>query len=113
MEYCEGGDLQKYIEDMKKNGKMISDEDAWSFISQIVSAISQMHTSGIIHGDLKPQNVLLSRDRKIKLGDFGLAKKLQNERTYATANGFSWRYLAPELLQPLQQQNIVGLKMEE
>ncbi|KAA6361622.1 MAG: putative serine threonine-protein kinase nek2, partial [Streblomastix strix] len=112
MEYCEGGDLQKYIEDMKRNGKMITVEDAWSTISQLVSAISQLHSHEIIHGDLKPSNVLLSRDRKIKLGDFGLARKLQNGATYATANGFSWRFLGPELLvTPASQQNAKGINL--
>ncbi|KAA6372108.1 MAG: putative CBL-interacting serine/threonine-protein kinase 19, partial [Streblomastix strix] len=76
MEYCEGGNLHQYINDMKNKGKMISEQDAWTFISQMASAIFQMHSNGVIHGDLKPSNVLLTRDRKIKLGDFGLARKL-------------------------------------
>ncbi|KAA6367632.1 MAG: putative Serine/threonine protein kinase, partial [Streblomastix strix] len=113
MEYCEGGDLQKYIEDMKKSGKMISVEDAWLIFSQLVSVISQMHSHKIIHGDLKLSNVLFTRDRKIKLGDFGLARKLSNKATYVTANGFTWRYLAPELLQSQYQQSIKGLKQQD
>ncbi|KAA6389913.1 MAG: putative serine threonine-protein kinase nek2 [Streblomastix strix] len=113
MEYCEGGDLHQYIKHMKKNRTPISIQDAWSFISQIVSGIFQLHSYRIIHGDLKPSNVLLTRDRKIKLGDFGLARKLQNEATYITANGFTWRYLAPEQLQSSYQQNIKGLKQQD
>ncbi|KAA6387731.1 MAG: putative serine threonine-protein kinase nek2 [Streblomastix strix] len=110
MEYCEGGDLHKYIKDMKKRRTSISIQDAWSFISQLISAIYQLHSHRIIHGDLKPQNILLNKDRKIKLGDFGLARKLQNVATYVTANGFTWRYLAPELLiTPSSQQNAKGL----
>ncbi|KAA6394917.1 MAG: putative Serine/Threonine kinase domain protein [Streblomastix strix] len=98
---------------MKKSGQMISVQDAWSFISQMASAIFQMHSNDIIHGDLKPSNVLLTRDRKIKLGDFGLARKLSNGATYVTANGFTWRYLAPELLQSSYQQSIKGLKQQD
>ncbi|KAA6364825.1 MAG: putative Serine/Threonine kinase domain protein, partial [Streblomastix strix] len=94
MEYCEGGDLQKYIQDMKKSGSMIGVEDAWNFIEQLLSPIQQFHENRIIHGDLKPSNILLSKDNKVKLAKFGIARELKDEKAYFTTHGAGTRLLA-------------------
>ncbi|KAA6377579.1 MAG: hypothetical protein EZS28_026895, partial [Streblomastix strix] len=77
MEYCPGGDLNSYIKDMISKGTEIAVEKFWEIIGQLISAIFQLHSHGIIHGDLKPSNVLLTNDFRIKLADFGSARELQ------------------------------------
>ncbi|KAA6363265.1 MAG: putative NEK protein kinase, partial [Streblomastix strix] len=84
MEYCSGGDLQQYIKDMINKGTEITVEKCWEIIGQLGSSIFQLHQHQIIHGDLKPSNVLLTGDFKIKLADFGLARELQEGRTSTT-----------------------------
>ncbi|KAA6393359.1 MAG: putative NEK protein kinase [Streblomastix strix] len=97
MEYCEGGDLHQFIEEMKKSKTQLSREDACDYIEQIASAIYLLHSVGIIHGDIKPSNVLI-KDGKIKLADFGLARKLKVEKDQIEIHGGTILYLAPELL---------------
>ncbi|KAA6368435.1 MAG: hypothetical protein EZS28_036037 [Streblomastix strix] len=67
MEYCAGGDLRKYINNLMKMQADISQKLAWELIGQIASSIFQLHVNGIIHGDMKPENVLLTEDLKMKL----------------------------------------------
>ncbi|KAA6386055.1 MAG: putative Kinase/ NEK / Serine/threonine protein kinase [Streblomastix strix] len=98
MEYCENGDLRQYVENMKKSGTEISDKKCWEFVGSIASAIHQLHSNRIIHSDLKPENVLLSSDFKVKLTDFGLSRELKPDKDYMTAQAGSMLYLAPELL---------------
>ncbi|KAA6391483.1 MAG: putative serine/threonine-protein kinase Nek1, partial [Streblomastix strix] len=110
MEYCEGGDLQKYIQDMKKSGSLIS--KALSFIEQLLSSVNQIHENNIIHGDLKPQNILLSKDKKIKLADFGLAQKLQAGNQYKTSHlAGTMNFIAPELFQIADEPQIIIYKI--
>ncbi|KAA6391384.1 MAG: hypothetical protein EZS28_013087, partial [Streblomastix strix] len=61
--------------------------EAWDYVEQITSALQLLHSVGIIHGDIKPANVLLTGDNRIKLADFGLARKLKDGRNSATASG--------------------------
>ncbi|KAA6385034.1 MAG: putative NEK protein kinase [Streblomastix strix] len=105
LEYCSRGDLRKYIQNMKKSGTEISDRRAFELIAQIISAVHQLHANSIIHGDLKPENVLVMEDYKIKLSDFGLARKIQEGRDYLTAMGGTTPYLGPELLQKKVESN--------
>ncbi|KAA6381948.1 MAG: putative AGC family protein kinase [Streblomastix strix] len=98
MEYCSGGDLSKFIQKLKDKNETISENMAWDIISQSSFAVYQLHQKNIIHADIKPSNVFLTKNGKVKLADLGLARKLLNLKTYATANGITWRYLAPELL---------------
>ncbi|KAA6368063.1 MAG: hypothetical protein EZS28_036410 [Streblomastix strix] len=86
LEYCSGGDMRKYIENVKSQNQTISSDQAWEFIAQFAVAINQLHSKRIIHGDLKPENTLITNNNKIKLADFGLARKLKESRGFATSN---------------------------
>ncbi|KAA6358529.1 MAG: putative serine threonine-protein kinase nek2, partial [Streblomastix strix] len=99
LEHCSKGDLRNYINSMKENGTQISTEKAFEMIGQIASSLYQLHSNGILHLDLKPENVLLVEGFKVKLADFGLARQLQVGREYITAHGGTLLYQSPELLQ--------------
>ncbi|KAA6378936.1 MAG: putative NEK protein kinase, partial [Streblomastix strix] len=99
LEYCEGGDLKQFITNLKSTNKTINEEDAWKFIAQIAFSLNQLHSNKIIHGDLKPGNVLLTNDNQIKLADFGLAQRLRESRDFITAVGGTLQYFPPEMMQ--------------
>ena len=71
MEYLGGGDLKERIE------RGVSEADAVSFVRQIGSALSTIHSVGILHRDLKPGNTMFREDGSIALIDFGLAKRMR------------------------------------
>ncbi|KAA6360726.1 MAG: putative NEK protein kinase [Streblomastix strix] len=97
-EYCENGDLRQYIQKMKDSGTEITEAKAFEIIKQVTLALNQLHMNGIIHGGIKPENILLTKDFRVKLSDFGLTRKLQEGRGYITHHGGTTFYLAPELL---------------
>lgn len=70
MEYIKGLSLDQYI---IKNGT-ISEEEAKSFLSQLIKAVKELHSHGIAHRDIKPQNILITEDKKIVLIDFNISK---------------------------------------
>ncbi len=76
MERIEGITLKSY---MQKKGALSTDE-VLSYSEQVLSALQHAHTKGIIHRDIKPQNILLLRNGKVKVTDFGIAK-LPNAET--------------------------------
>jgi len=71
-EYCSGGDLHQVIEQDKK----LPENSVRRFGFELLEGLSYLHSQGIIYGDLKPSNVLLSEYSTLKLCDFGQAKKL-------------------------------------
>lgn len=70
MEYLDGLTLKEY---MMQKGKL-SLEEALTFTHQILLALEHAHNKGVIHRDIKPQNILLLADGKVKVADFGIAK---------------------------------------
>ncbi len=70
MEYLEGITLKEYI---KKKGKLAADEII-SCAEQILRALEHAHAKGVIHRDIKPQNIMLLQNGQIKVTDFGIAK---------------------------------------
>ena len=75
MEYCDGLTLDKYI--LQYEGKSIDRKIIYSFMSQILKSLVKIHSSGIIHRDIKPCNIFIKNDQ-IKIGDFGLATRYSN-----------------------------------
>ena len=95
MEYVRGQTLKQLI---AKRGALDSDE-AVNILKQLVSAVALAHASGIIHRDIKSQNVLIKDDGTVKLSDFGIAIASNDtvQLTQADTVMGSVHYMAPEL----------------
>ena len=91
MEYVNGITLKKYID---RNGNLPVKE-ATSIAIQVAQGIDAAHSAGIIHRDIKPQNVLISREGKIKVTDFGIARTT-TANTVSTDILGSVQYISPE-----------------
>ena len=88
-----GGELFDYI---VKNQRL-KEVEACKFFQQIISGIMYLHELGIVHRDMKPENLLLDYDGQIKLVDFGLSNTYKPNETLKTACG-SPCYAAPEMI---------------
>lgn len=93
-EYATEGTLEDYLR--RKEG-VLSRSEVRNFVQQIAEALDFAHTNGIIHRDVKPSNILLSYNNRIKLADFGIARAQQpeTERRSTVVQGTAV-YMAPE-----------------
>ena len=91
MELVEGITLKNYI---LKKGKL-SVKEATSIAIQVSLGLEAAHNRGIIHRDVKPQNIIISTDGKVKLSDFGIAKAMNSNTITANVMG-SVHYSSPE-----------------
>ncbi|MCR4672480.1 MAG: Stk1 family PASTA domain-containing Ser/Thr kinase [Lachnospiraceae bacterium] len=91
MELVEGITLKNYIE-MKGR---LSIPEALNISVQVASGLSAAHEKRIIHRDIKPQNIIISRDSKVKVTDFGIAKMADSTTVTTTAAG-TVHYISPE-----------------
>jgi len=69
-ELCEKGDLGRLLDQKAERG-MLSEADIWEVIKQILPTLHFMHSRGVLHLDLKPANIYVTRDNVMKIGDFG------------------------------------------
>jgi serine/threonine-protein kinase len=98
MEHAEGGSLRDLLD---RSGSP-SEERATALLREALDGLQAVHDAGIIHGDLKPENVLLTREGRVKLTDFGVARMQPGHRTLVHATlgvpGGTLGYLSPEVL---------------
>jgi eukaryotic-like serine/threonine-protein kinase len=95
MALVEGADLANVIE---KIGRLPFDR-ALNFAKQLCAALDAAHSEGVVHRDLKPQNILVDQADHVYVSDFGLAKSLEAEATLLTRTGQilgTPRYMSPE-----------------
>lgn len=93
MEYIDGITLKEYI---NKQGA-ITWNDALFFMTQILRAVQHAHDKGIVHRDIKPQNIMLLKNGNIKVTDFGIARFSRSETRTLTEQAIgSVHYIAPE-----------------
>ena len=96
MEYCEGGDLETYLNSIKKQNKFLSERNIWKFFIQISLGLFYIHNKKIIHRDMKCSNIFLTKNLNIKIGDLGVAKILKGTLNAHTLIGTPF-YLSPEI----------------
>ena len=93
MEYIDGITLKEYIEEEK----VLTWKDTVHFVIQILRALQHAHDKGIVHRDIKPQNIMMFTDGTIKVMDFGIAKFAREEGKTATDQAIgSVHYISPE-----------------
>lgn len=93
MEYVDGITLKEYIQ--KQNA--ITWNDALFFTTQILTALQHAHDKGIVHRDIKPQNIILLSNGNIKVADFGIARFSRSDTKTLTDTAIgSVHYISPE-----------------
>lgn len=93
MEYIDGITLKEYIEEER----VLTWKDTVHFLIQILRALQHAHDKGIVHRDIKPQNIMMFTDGTIKVMDFGIAKFAREEGKTATDQAIgSVHYISPE-----------------
>uniref|UniRef100_A0A8B9R191 non-specific serine/threonine protein kinase n=1 Tax=Anas platyrhynchos TaxID=8839 RepID=A0A8B9R191_ANAPL len=97
MDYCEGGDLFKKINAQK--GILFSEDQILDWFVQICLALKHIHDRKILHRDIKSQNIFLTKDGTIQLGDFGIARVLNSTVELARTCIGTPYYLSPEICQ--------------
>lgn len=93
MEYVAGKTLEQFLE---TSGPTIQRACAWA--ADLANALALAHRAGIIHGDVKPGNILITPENKVKLGDFGIARLTTQHSASGQLRGTP-AYLAPEQIQ--------------
>ncbi|XP_077450805.1 serine/threonine-protein kinase Nek1 isoform X6 [Stigmatopora argus] len=95
MDYCEGGDLFKKINSQK--GMFFPEEQILDWFVQICLALKYIHDRKILHRDIKSQNIFLTKDGTVQLGDFGIARVLNSTVELARTCIGTPYYLSPEI----------------
>jgi serine/threonine protein kinase len=95
-DYCERGDLQALL---KGRAAPLPEPDVLRYLAQAALALQHVHSRAVLHRDLKTQNIFLTRDGAVKLGDFGIARPLDSTHELASTVIGTPYYMSPELMQ--------------
>lgn len=96
MEYCDGGDLDKFITSQKQTKHYLKEDLIWRIFIKIAIGLGHIHKLKILHRDLKTLNIFLMKDLQVKIGDLGVAKVLTQTSFAKTFIGTPY-YLSPEI----------------
>uniref|UniRef100_G1KSG7 Serine/threonine-protein kinase Nek2 n=1 Tax=Anolis carolinensis TaxID=28377 RepID=G1KSG7_ANOCA len=101
MEYCEGGDLSTLIAKSTKERHYLEEIFVLRVLTQLTLALKECHRRSdgghtVLHRDLKPANIFLDGKRNVKLGDFGLARILHHDTSFAKTFVGTPYYMSPE-----------------
>ena len=106
MEYFDNGDLQSYIKALKfdQDKKDKNKGEIWNIFYQCMQGLNYLHSTGVVHRDIKPQNIFMTKNKIIKIGDFGVSAKFKDIETLKKINSLkgtiagSPSFMAPELI---------------
>lgn len=95
MEYADAGNLKNHID---KNRGPLPEDEVVRMVAQICLALKFLHERNILHRDLKLENIFLTKEGVVKLGDFGASKQLTSQSDKASTQIGTPFYLSPELI---------------
>ncbi|CDW86934.1 protein kinase domain containing protein [Stylonychia lemnae] len=98
LEYGERGDLYSMIQNQKYKGKYFSEREIWEIAWQLCLALLHCHKNDIIHRDVKCMNILITKDKCVKLGDLSESTILSNNKYVKTKRIGTPLYLSPEII---------------
>lgn len=99
MEYLEGHSLKSELE---SHSEAMTPQEYWPYLSQVAEALDFAHTMNVVHRDVKPDNIFILKDGRVKITDFGIARAVDFEETKLTKTGVmlgTLAYVSPEQLQ--------------
>lgn len=97
MDYAEGGDLFTRREMTRKAGQTFPEPQIVRWFTQASLALKHLHERHVLHRDLKSQNLFLTGSGRLRIGDFGIAKVLDNTAAFAKTTIGTPYYLSPEI----------------
>ena len=92
MEYIDGETLEDLLERKSK----LSIEESIIISKGILSALSYMHSKGLVHRDIKPSNIMFNKEGTVKVTDFGITKLIGDDKNTKTGLVGSYTYMSPE-----------------
>lgn len=95
MDIAEKGSLRDLVVNMYDNDVAFPDSTIWRLIRDTLLGLRHIHSYNVVHLDIKPANLLISRSGRVMIGDFGLAAQAHDDKD---ANEGDARYMAPEML---------------
>ncbi len=98
MEYAEEGDLQSLIKNQILKRKYFSEKEIWKVAWQLCLALLHCHSHDIIHRDVKPLNVLMGKNKMVKLGDLSESTVVNKEKYMKGKQVGTPLYLSPEII---------------
>lgn len=108
MEYVDGGDLHKAIRAQRDRHRLFSETKLWKIAYELTLAVQYLHSCRVIHRDIKPLNVLLTKEGRVKLGDLGVSRLVTGGDVLRNSRVGTPLFLAPELV----RQEIYDFKVD-
>ena len=109
MEYGGDKNLKLFIEEKKKIHKYIDENIIKNIIIQICLGLKEIHEKKVMHRDLTPDNIFINENYQIKIGDFGISKKLKTNVEYTNAINGKFKYFAPELVKGIKNNHKIDI----
>ena len=94
MQYCSQGDLQELL----KKRKRLTETETQAVLYPLVNTVAYLHGQSVLHGDLKLKNIFMDHDRRIYVGDFGLASRILDRSEKKLTLMGTPNYIAPEII---------------
>merc|ERR1719436_797336 len=97
MDFADGGDLYQRVSRTRKASQKFAEHQILRWFTEATLALKYMHDKHVLHRDLKSQNLFLTAQDRLRIGDFGISKVLEGTASFARTTIGTPYYLSPEI----------------